>query len=60
MLAYIGFGLANFVFAWPAIVPTDTYGRRMLLLFTFPRMVWTLPAAGFCFYIPKENRAHLA
>lgn len=31
-----------------------------LLLFTFPNMCWTLLAAGFCFWIPVENTAHLA
>lgn len=30
-----------------------------LLLFTFPNMCWTLLAAGFCFWIPLENKAHL-
>jgi len=30
------------------------------LLFTFPNMCWTLLAAGFCFWIPVENTAHLA
>jgi hypothetical protein len=34
LLASWGFGLVNFVFAWPAIFTIDTYGRRSLLLFT--------------------------
>jgi len=59
LLVSWGFGLVNFVFAFPAIRTIDTYGRRTLLLFTFPQMAWTLLAAGFCFYIPKENTAHL-
>ncbi|KAI9761432.1 MAG: hypothetical protein M1840_001945 [Geoglossum simile] len=59
LLASFGFGLVNFVFAWPAIWTIDTYGRRTLLLFTFPQMAWTLLAAGFCFYIPEGNPAHL-
>ena len=59
LLASWGFGLVNFVFAWPAIWTIDTYGRRTLLLFTFPQMAWTLLAAGFCFWIPESNRAHL-
>merc|ERR1712230_339404 len=49
----------NIVFAWPAIWTIDTFGRRTLLLFTFPNMAWTLLAAGFCFYIPESNPAHL-
>jgi len=59
LLASWGFGLVNFAFAWPAIFTIDTYGRRSLLLFTFPQMAWTLLAAGFCFYIPKDSTAHL-
>lgn len=38
LLASFGFGLINFVFAWPAIWTIDTFGRRGLLLFTFPQM----------------------
>lgn len=58
-MASLGFGLVNFVFAWPAIFTIDTYGRRTLLLFTFPQMAWTLLGAGFCFYIPESNDARL-
>ncbi|CAO2648289.1 Nn.00g075560.m01.CDS01 [Neocucurbitaria sp. VM-36] len=60
LIASFGFGLVNFVFAWPAIWTIDTFGRRSLLLFTFPNMAWSLLAAGFCFYIPKDSTAHLA
>lgn len=59
LLASWGFGLVNFLFAWPAIWTIDTFGRRSLLLFTFPQMAWTLLAAGMCFFIPQENKAHL-
>lgn len=59
LLASFGFGLVNFVFAFPAVWTIDTFGRRSLLLFTFPQMAWTLLAAGFCFYIPKDSNAHL-
>lgn len=59
LLASFGFGLVNFVFAWPAVWTIDTWGRRALLLFTFPQMAWTLLAAGLCFIIPQESRAHL-
>ncbi|KAL4954501.1 hypothetical protein BDW69DRAFT_163099 [Aspergillus filifer] len=55
-----GFGLVNFLFAFPAVWTIDTFGRRSLLLFTFPQMAWTLLAAGFSFYIPSESKAHLA
>ncbi|KAH6683384.1 putative polyol transporter 5 [Halenospora varia] len=59
LLASFGFGLVNFVFAWPAVWTIDTFGRRGLLLFTFPNMFWTLLAAGMCYYIPSSSRAHL-
>ena len=59
LLASWGFGLINFLFAWPAVWTIDTFGRRTLLLFTFPNMCWTLLAAGFCFWIPKSSTAHL-
>lgn len=69
-----GFGAVNFAFAWlvlrtdvtkvadsirPAVWTIDTFGRRALLLFTFPNMAWSLLAAGFCFYIPGKKGAHL-
>lgn len=59
LLASFGFGLVNFVFAFPAVWTIDTFGRRGLLLFTFPNMAWTLLAAGMCFFIPDSSRAHL-
>ncbi|KXT04856.1 hypothetical protein AC578_3423 [Pseudocercospora eumusae] len=59
LIASFGFGLVNFVFAWPAIWTIDTFGRRALLLFTFPQMAWTLLAAGFCFLIPGEGSGRL-
>jgi sugar porter (SP) family MFS transporter len=49
--ASFGFGLVNFIFAWPAIWTIDTFGRRSLLIFTFPQMFWTLLAAGLCYLI---------
>jgi Sugar (and other) transporter len=59
LLASFGFGLVNFVFAWPAFFTIDTFGRRTLLLFTFPQMTWTLLGAGFSALIPKNSPAHL-
>jgi len=46
--ASFGFGLTNFLFAFPAVWTIDTFGRRTLLLFTFPNMAWSLLAAGKC------------
>ncbi|MCJ1382156.1 hypothetical protein MMC17_005268 [Xylographa soralifera] len=55
LLASWGFGLINFIFAWPAVWTIDTFGRRGLLIFTFPQMFWTLLAAGMCFFIPSSG-----
>ncbi|KAJ4291422.1 hypothetical protein N0V88_006015 [Collariella sp. IMI 366227] len=52
MLSSFGFGLVNWLFAFPAFWTIDTFGRRSLLLFTFPQMIWTLLAAGLCTLIP--------
>ena len=59
LLASFGFGLINFVFAFPAIWTIDTFGRRGLLLFTFPNMCWSLLVAGMCYFIPQSSKAHL-
>ncbi|KAH6663700.1 sugar transporter [Halenospora varia] len=59
LLASFGFGLVNFVFAFPAIWTIDTFGRRNLLLATFPQMAWTLLASGLCTLIPSSSKAHL-
>jgi hypothetical protein len=59
LLASFGFGLVNFLFAWPAIWTIDTFGRRFLLLFTFPNMAWCLVAGGLCFLMPESNAARL-
>lgn len=55
LFASFGFGLLNFIFAIPAVFTIDTFGRRNLLLSTFPNMAWTLLAAGLCFLIPPGN-----
>ncbi|OAG35752.1 hypothetical protein AYO21_10069 [Fonsecaea monophora] len=59
LLTSLGYGIVNFVFAIPAIFLIDRFGRRSLLLSTFPHMAWTLLAAGFCFYIPESSKAHV-
>ena len=61
LLASWGFGLVNWLFAFPAVWTIDTFGRRNLLLFTFPNMAWTLLAAGFSFFIPgKTSKARIS
>lgn len=59
LIASFGFGLVNFVFAWPAVWTIDTFGRRGLLLFTFPNMFWSLLAAGMSYFIPESSKAHM-
>lgn len=51
-----GFGMINFLFAIPAIYTIDTFGRRNLLLTTFPLMAVFLLVSGFGFFIPKSNK----
>ncbi|CAF3587749.1 unnamed protein product [Fusarium graminearum] len=55
MVGSFGFGLVNWVFSFPAFWTIDTFGRRSLLLFTFPQMTWTLLAAGLCTLISKDT-----
>jgi len=50
-----GFGLINFLFAFPALWTIDTFGRRALLLFTFPNMAWTLLVAGVWIILPRPK-----
>ncbi|KAI1339446.1 sugar transporter-domain-containing protein [Xylariaceae sp. FL0016] len=54
-LCSFGFGAVNFLFAFPAFWTIDTFGRRSLLLFTFPQMAWSLLAAGLCTLIPNKE-----
>ncbi|KAI3327551.1 hypothetical protein HD806DRAFT_519625 [Xylariaceae sp. AK1471] len=60
LIASFGFGAVNFIFAWPAFWTIDTFGRRSLLLFTFPNMAWTLLAAGLFNLLPEKSTAHVA
>ncbi|KAI1117526.1 hypothetical protein F5Y14DRAFT_352756 [Nemania sp. NC0429] len=52
LAASLGFGAVNFLFAIPAFYTIDTFGRRKLLLTTFPLMSIFLFYTGFSFYIP--------
>lgn len=55
LLASFGFGAINFVFALPAVFTIDKFGRRALLLVTFPLMAIFLLFAGFCFWIDEDD-----
>ncbi|KAK3713947.1 hypothetical protein LTR37_008197 [Vermiconidia calcicola] len=52
LTASLGFGLINWLFAIPAIYTIDTFGRRNLLLTTFPMLAIFLLFTGFSFWIP--------
>lgn len=55
LLGSFGFGLLNWVFAYPAFFTIDTFGRRSLLLFTFPFLSLFMLIAGLGFLIPNEQ-----
>lgn len=55
LLASLGFGVINWVFAIPAVFTIDRFGRRNLLLTTFPLMAVCLLFTGLSFYIPAET-----
>jgi MFS family permease len=52
LLVSMGTGIVNWLFAIPAIYTIDTFGRRNLLLTTFPIMSLCLLFTGFSFYAP--------
>ncbi|KAF2163838.1 hypothetical protein M409DRAFT_25614 [Zasmidium cellare ATCC 36951] len=59
LLVSWGFGMTMFVFAIPALYTIDRWGRRNLLLSTFPNMFWTLLATGLSFYLPEGSTARI-
>jgi len=60
LAASLGFGIINWLFALPAVWTIDTFGRRNLLLTTFPLMALFLLFTGFSFWIPAEGTARVA
>ncbi|KAG9911458.1 putative transporter, partial [Aureobasidium melanogenum] len=59
LLASMGTGIINWLFAIPGILTIDTKGRRWLLLTTFPYMAACLFFTGFSFFIPDEGTARI-
>ncbi|KAL8975235.1 MAG: hypothetical protein Q9197_000538 [Variospora fuerteventurae] len=49
----MGTGIVNWLFAIPAVYTIDTFGRRNLLLVTFPLMGIMLLITGFSFLAPE-------
>ncbi|KAG7544309.1 hypothetical protein FFLO_03270 [Filobasidium floriforme] len=60
LFASLGFGAVNFVFAIPAVWLIDSFGRRSLLLSTFPFMTIFLLCTGLSFLAPVEGDVRLA
>ena len=54
LLASMGTGILNWVFALPAFFTIDTFGRRNLLLTTFPFLAIFLLWTGMSFFIPEN------
>ncbi|KAK3304591.1 uncharacterized protein B0T15DRAFT_247821 [Chaetomium strumarium] len=59
LAASLGFGVINWLFALPAFYTIDTFGRRNLLLTTFPLMALFMLFTGFSFWIPDDTPAHI-
>jgi MFS family permease len=55
LFASLGFGALNFVCTIPAIFLIDTFGRRSLLLSTFPLMCVFLLATGLTFLMDEAR-----
>lgn len=54
LLVSLGTGVVNWLFAIPAVYTIDTFGRRNLLLVTFPLMSFFLLFGGLSFLIPNQ------
>lgn len=55
LLASMGTGILNWVFAVPALFTIDKWGRRSLLLLTFPFLAITLMWTGMSFFIENTT-----
>ncbi|TKA53907.1 hypothetical protein B0A49_12203 [Cryomyces minteri] len=60
LAASLGFRVINFIFAIPDFITIDSFGRRNLLLVTFPLMSVCLLFTGFSFFIPEGSTAQVA
>lgn len=55
LVTSLGTGIVNWIFALPAVYTIDTFGRRNLLLTTFPLMGICLFFTGFSFFIQGDQ-----
>ncbi|KAI2787092.1 hypothetical protein POX_f07450 [Penicillium oxalicum] len=60
LLFSMGTGILNWVFALPAFFTIDTFGRRFLLLVTFPFLCVTLLWTGMSFFLPEGTTKRTA
>ncbi|KAL8823122.1 MAG: hypothetical protein Q9191_006153, partial [Dirinaria sp. TL-2023a] len=60
LLASMGTGILNWVFAIPAFLTIDSFGRRNLLLFTYPFLAIFLFWTGFSFWIDELKPKRVA
>ena len=56
LLASMGFGILNFVFALPAVYTIDTFGRRNLLLCTYPFLALFQFITAMGFLLPDGSK----
>lgn len=56
LLASMGFGILNFVFALPAVYTIDTFGRRNLLLATYPFLALFQFITAMGFLLPNGSQ----
>lgn len=56
----MGTGILNWIFALPAFFTIDTFGRRFLLLVTFPFLCITLLWTGMSFFLPLHTTKRTA
>ena len=56
LLGSMGFGILNFVFALPAVYTIDTFGRRNLLLSTYPFLALFQFITAMGFLLPNGSK----
>lgn len=57
LLASMGFGILNFLFALPAVYTIDTFGRRNLLLCTYPFLAFFQLLTAMGFLLPDRSHS---
>nr|BBI16191.1 hypothetical polyol transporter [Ramalina conduplicans] len=60
LLGSMGFGILNWLFALPAVYTIDTFGRRFLLLLTFPFLALFQLLTAMAFLLPNKSNGQTA